>query len=181
MSYLGSPAKSLLLGSMPSKSLNSPSVPMCAPLDTQAVRELFSQFKSLASTTGYDTTLAVYDENAKLYGQLESKDSELKNLLGEINERERKKETALNEMFEAIEKEKGRHKETKEQALLLQKTIEDKEKLIPERDKRIGELEKQVKKLQSDNTKERGNWQIRRRTSPLSKMPRKRKKTVSTK
>ncbi|GCB25536.1 hypothetical protein AAWM_08421 [Aspergillus awamori] len=141
---------------MPSKSLTSPSVPMCAPLDTQAVRELFNQFKSLASTTGYDTTLAVYDENAKLYGQLKSKDSELENLMGEINERERKKETALNEMFEAIEKEKGRHKETKEQALLLQRTIEDKEKLISERDKRIGELEKQVKKLQSDNTKERG-------------------------
>ncbi|KAL7649261.1 hypothetical protein ACMYSQ_012372 [Aspergillus niger] len=141
---------------MPSKSLTSPSVPMCAPLDTQAVRELFNQFKSLASTTGYDTTLAVYDENTKLYGQLKSKDSELENLMGEINERERKKETALNEMFEAIEKEKGRHKQTKEQALLLQRTIEDKEKLISERDKRIGEIEKQVKKLQSDNTKERG-------------------------
>ncbi|KAI2860036.1 hypothetical protein CBS63078_10830 [Aspergillus niger] len=141
---------------MPSKSLTSPPVPMCAPLDTQAVKDLFNQFKSLASTTGYDTTLAVYDENTKLYGQLKSKDSELENLMGEINERERKKETALNEMFEAIEKEKGRHKETKEQALLLQRTIEDKEKLISERDKRIGELEKQVKKLQSDNTKERG-------------------------
>ncbi|GAA93105.1 hypothetical protein AKAW_11217 [Aspergillus luchuensis IFO 4308] len=141
---------------MPSKSLTSPSVPIGAPLDTQAVKELFNQFKSLASTTGYDTTLAVYDENTKLYGQLKSKDSELENLRGEINERERKKETALNEMFEAIEKEKGRHKETKEQALLLQKTIEDKEKLISERDKRIGELEKQVKKLQLDNTKERG-------------------------
>ncbi|OJZ80468.1 hypothetical protein ASPFODRAFT_53287, partial [Aspergillus luchuensis CBS 106.47] len=76
---------------------------------------------------------------------LKSKNSELENLMGEINERERKKETALNEMFEAIEKEKGRHKETEEEALLLQKTIEDKEKLIPERDKRIGELEKQGK------------------------------------
>ncbi|RDH26166.1 hypothetical protein BDQ94DRAFT_176594 [Aspergillus welwitschiae] len=124
---------------MPFKSLTSPSVPMCAPLDTQAVRELFNQFKSLASTAGYGTTLAVYDENAKLYGQLKSKDSELENLMGEINERERKKETALNEI-----------------ALLLQRTIEDKEKLISERDKRIGELEKQVKKLQSDNTKEMG-------------------------
>ncbi|KAL7649218.1 hypothetical protein ACMYSQ_012329 [Aspergillus niger] len=57
-------------------------------------------------------------------------------------------------MFEAIEKEKGRHKETKEQAFLLQKTIEDKEKLISERDKRIGELEKQERGKLADSQKD---------------------------
>ncbi|KAE8145359.1 hypothetical protein BDV25DRAFT_133848 [Aspergillus avenaceus] len=119
---------------MPSKSLTSPSVQMCAPLDTQAVRELFNQFKSLASTTGYDTTLAVYDENTKPYSQLKSKDSDLENLMGEINKTIKDKEKLIsecNKYINELEKQKrGKLADLQKDVTALQNIKKEKEDTI---------------------------------------------------
>ncbi|KAH8427640.1 uncharacterized protein LDX57_005351 [Aspergillus melleus] len=140
---------------MPSKSQTSPPIPTSEALDAGVVKGFFAQLKLLTSTAGFDTILAVHDENTKLRSQLESKDLELAKVKEEMNEQKKKKETALSEMFEINEKEKGGHKATKEQVLSLQKVIVDKDKCILERDKATNELEKQVKKLHLENAEEK--------------------------
>ncbi|KAL2011077.1 hypothetical protein VTN00DRAFT_3795 [Thermoascus crustaceus] len=117
---------------MPPKSLPSPSVPgLSDGLDAQAVKTFFAQLKTLSSTSGFDVTLAVHDENIKLQAHLKSKDDDIAKLMDEMDKQE-KKETAINEMFEANENEKSKHKKTQDQVQTLQKVIEDKEKYISE-------------------------------------------------
>lgn len=141
---------------MAPQSLPSPSISTPESLDAQVLKGFCSQLKSLASTAGFNAIETVHNENTKLHSQLKSKNHELEGLRAEMNEKEKKKEMVINEMFEANEREKGRHNETKDQVLSLRKVIQDKEKTISERENRINELEKLVKKFQSEKANERG-------------------------
>ncbi|PIG89924.1 hypothetical protein AARAC_003551 [Aspergillus arachidicola] len=140
---------------MPPKTLTSPSIPSPNAHDQHGVRAFLDQLKKLASNSGFDAILGIYDENNKLLDHLKSKDHDIENLKDEMKEQERKNDTAVDQMFKANEKEKSRHQETKEHVKTLQTLISDKEKCISERDKVVDGLEKKVKKLEFDISKER--------------------------
>lgn len=140
---------------MPPTSVTPPSTPSPNSLDQHVVRAIFTQLKTVASTTGFDAILEVYDENNKLLGQLNSKDEYIASLKNEINDEKERKRIALDETFKVNEEERTRHKETKGVAQTLRTVISEKDTCISERNKKVDELGKQVKKLQSDNAKER--------------------------
>lgn len=140
---------------MPPTSVTPPSTPSPNALDQHVVRAIFTQLKTVASTTGFDAILEVYDENNKLLGQLNSKDEYIASLKNEINDEKERKRIALDETFKVNEEERTRHKETKGVVQTLRTVISEKDTCISERNKKVDELGKQVKKLQSDNAKER--------------------------
>lgn len=140
---------------MTSKSLTPPSISTPDALDADVVKTFFAQLKLLTPTAGFDAISAVYNQNTKLHSELRSKDLELAKVKEEMKEQEKRKEIALNEIFEANDKEKKRHKATKEQVLSLRMDIGEKEKRISERNQVIDALEKQVKNLHLDNAKEK--------------------------
>ncbi|KAE8328482.1 hypothetical protein BDV39DRAFT_204003 [Aspergillus sergii] len=140
---------------MPPKAVTPPSTPSPAALDQHVVRAIFTQLKTVASTTGFDAIVELYDENNKLLDRLKSREEDITSLKNELNEEKKRKDITVEEMFEANEKEKGRHKETRNHVGTLQAVISDKNTCISERNKVVDDLGKQVKKLQSDNAKER--------------------------
>ncbi|GAB1201905.1 hypothetical protein APSETT445_000500 [Aspergillus pseudonomiae] len=148
---------------MPPQTLTSPPIPSPNALDQHVLRTIFTQLKTVTSTTGFNAILEIYDENNKLLDQLKSKGHELASLREEMDEERKRKDIALDEMFQANEKEKGRHKETKKHAQTLQTMINDKDTCISERDKVIDEFGKQVKKLQSDIAMERDKLAVARK------------------
>ncbi|KAB8255450.1 hypothetical protein BDV32DRAFT_161906 [Aspergillus pseudonomiae] len=148
---------------MPPQTLTSPPIPSPNALDQHVLRTIFTQLKTVTSTTGFNAILETYDENNKLLDQLKSKGHELASLREEMDEERKRKDIALDEMFQANEKEKGRHKETKKHAQTLQTMINDKDTCISERDKVIDEFGKQVKKLQSDIAMERDKLAVARK------------------
>ncbi|KAE8370503.1 hypothetical protein BDV27DRAFT_61792 [Aspergillus caelatus] len=155
---------------MPPKPLTPPSTPSPKAPDQNLVRVFFDQFKSLASNAGLDAIQAIYDENDKLAEQLKSKDRDIASLNKMMNDQKEKQETALEGILETHEKEKARHKETKDNVQRLETTILGKDKHIAERNKAVDDLGKQVKKLQSDNEKERDKLaQAQRNINDLQK------------
>ncbi|PIG82396.1 hypothetical protein AARAC_007943 [Aspergillus arachidicola] len=140
---------------MPPTTVTPPSTPSPNALDQHVVRAIFTQLKTVASTTEFNAILEVYDENDKLLGQLKSKDGEIASLNNKINDEKERKRIALDETFKVNEEERTRHKETKGVVQALRTAISEKDTCISERNKKVDELGRQVKKLQSDNAKER--------------------------
>ncbi|KAE8139544.1 hypothetical protein BDV38DRAFT_280897 [Aspergillus pseudotamarii] len=140
---------------MPPKPLTPPSTPSPKAPDQNFVRLFFDQFKSLASNAGLDAILAIYNENNKLADQLKVKDQDIAKLNEKMEGQERNQGIALEGVLETHEREKARHKETKDNVQRLETIILGKEKYIAERNKVVDDLGKQLKKLQSDNEKER--------------------------
>ncbi|KAB8221158.1 hypothetical protein BDV33DRAFT_230453 [Aspergillus novoparasiticus] len=130
---------------MPPKTLTSSNA-----LDQNVVKTVVTQLKTVASTTGFDAILTIYDENNKLSAEI----AKLKN---EINDEKEKKDAALDVMFKRNEEERTKHKETEGVVQTLRTVISDKDRCISERSKKVDELGKQVKKLQADMAKEREN------------------------
>lgn len=103
----------------------------------------------LASSPESQFASAVLDEITQQRKQILSQDEELKKLQQEILHIKKTKETTINDMFTANEKERARQKDSATQIESLHATIHEKETKIAELSRNLGSLQKEIGDLKS--------------------------------
>ncbi|KAF4182975.1 hypothetical protein CNMCM7927_009352 [Aspergillus lentulus] len=97
--------------------------------------------------------MEILDNISKLQNEVQNKDDELTRTREEMLERVTKKQTAIDEMFEANEKEKAKQKEIMMRIDSLEKTIITRDKEFAEQKSLTDNLTVQIEKLRSDYAK----------------------------
>lgn len=120
------------------------------PLANTGCLEGFIKYMGiLASSPESQFASAVLDEITQQRKQILSQDEELKKLQQEILHIKKTKETTINDMFTANEKERARQKDSATQIESLHATIHEKETKIAELSRNLGSLQKEIGDLKS--------------------------------
>lgn len=121
--------------------------------NSQLLHHFLAQLRELSSGPGFQNAMEILDNISKLQNEVQNKDDELTRTREEMLERVTKKQTAIDEMFEANEKEKAKQKEIMMRIDSLEKTIITRDKEFAEQKSLTDNLTVQIEKLRSDYAK----------------------------
>lgn len=124
----------------------------------QAMKDVCTQLREFSSAASFNSVLKVFDEIDALRKRLELNDDELAEVKEEMNKKEKKKDIAIHEMFEANRMERIKRDEILQRVQFLEASVQEKETVITQQNETLGDLKSQLQKRQFSYDAEKANF-----------------------